>query len=265
MDTNKQIKLIALPEIRKNSPKVVLTLDKIRFELEKKNNADEYGEFCWFAREYPRCYRYHIDCAEYRLLAIYERYKKAKEYFEIRIQETDEGAFGFTYSSKEITAIYWDFESFLSSINTALDILARIVGVSYIEQTPPSFNKLCKKECGGPVEIMKKAQITWVSKMKEYRDCFIHYTPVDTLLGINADLYSDGWEIRCELPANPNVRDILGFKYSRRVELLKYTISTYKHMVALDKSIAKEIKALYKRNDFPKRKSNLFFLGTRNK
>lgn len=261
---NKSIKLIELPEFRKLSPDVVRICDKIRFELGKKDDTDEYGEFCWFAREYPRCYRYHLDCAEYRLQTIYDRYKKVKDEFEKRIDEQDD-SYGFAVSSKEVITIYWDFESFLSSINSALDILARVVGVAYPEQTPPSFNKICKKEYNGLVDILRLAQKNWVSQMKDYRDCFIHYTPVDTQLLIAAEFYKDRWEIRCKLPINPNVRDIHGFKYSRRVELLKYSISTYKHMVALDKSIAREIKRLYKKNEFPKRKKSLFFLGIRSK
>lgn len=258
-----KIELVALPEISKGSPEIVLVLDKIRFELEKLEDSGEYDEFCWFAREYPRCYRYHIECAKYRLLSIYKRYKKAQKYFEKEIKEVNQGAYCISFSSIEIMAIYWDFESYLSSINTALDILARIIGVAYPEQTPSSFNKLCKKEFDGPVNILKEAQNIWVTKMKDYRDCFTHYTPVDTELNISANLDVDKWDIRCKIPTNPNIRDILGFEYSKEVELLKYTISIYNHMIALDGSVANEIKRLYERNEFPKRKTNLFFLGER--
>ena len=252
----------SIPSINYDSPEVVKALDKIRFELQDKD-VDEYGEFCWFAREYPRCYRYHIDCARYRLQSINEKYIEAKEYFEKNLKDKSENCFGSSYSSLSVEAIYWDFESLLSSINTALDILARIVGVAFKEQTPPSFNKLCKKELGILTDTFRKAQKTWVSRMKDYRDCFVHYTPVDTMLYISADLYKDGWYIRCKLPTNPNSRDILGFRYSRKVELLNYACTIYKHMMALDKSIAKEIKLLYKKNEFPIRKTNLFFLGVR--
>jgi hypothetical protein len=57
----------------------------------------------------------------------------------------------------------------------------------------------------------------------------VHYTPIETLLTILVVRYSDGYELRCRLPVNPNVRDILGFRYSRRVELLKYGITVYRH------------------------------------
>jgi len=259
---NTKIDFINLPDINYESPELVKVLDKIRFELEDKD-INEYGEFCWFAREYSRCYRYHIDCAKYRLLSIVETYKEAKKYFKQRLLDIDDKCFGLSYSSIEIEAIYWDFESYLSSVNTALDILARIVGAASKEQTPPSFNKLCKKELGNLTDILKKAQKNWVIRLKDYRDCFIHYTPVDTVLGINADLYEDGWHIRCKIPTNPNIREIMGFKYSKKVELLTYALSINKHMTALDKSISKEINRLYNKDEFPLRKTNLFYLGIR--
>lgn len=257
------IELPKLPSFSVSSPMIVQVFDKIRFELENSDKENNYAEFCWFAREYPRCYRYHIDSAEYRLKSIYEKYRIAYGYFCNSIQNEKNSCISMMYSNKNIYIIYWDFESFLSSINISLDLLARIIGTAYIEQTPPSFNKLCKKNLNGPVDILKKAQSLWVAKMKDYRDCFVHYTPVDTLLGISAELYTNGWEIRGKLPVNPNARDILGFKYSRKVELLKYAISVYKHMSALDRTMAREIAKLYKNNDFPKRIRNLFFLGKR--
>ncbi len=86
---------------------------------------------------------------------------------------------------------------------------------------------------------------------------------MDTLFLFSCNLYSNGFEVRCKLPTNPNVREILGFRFSRRVEVLKYAIHVYRQLQALDKRIAKQIAADYKLAEFPKRKDNLFFLGTR--
>ena len=255
------IPLPNLPKFSESSLKIVQVFNRIRFDLD---TSDEYAEFYWFAREYPRCYRYHIDCAEFRLKGIHQKYQAAHIHFSHELQKRDENCFGMAYSNQQTYEIYWDFEAFLSAMNTALDLLARIVGTAYHEQTPPSFNKLCKrKNLNGPAVILKKAQKLWVSRMKDYRDCFVHYTPVDTLLSISAKQYSNGWEVRGKLPTNPNVRDILSFKFSRRVELMKYAIPVFKHMSALDSAVSKEIYRLYKANQFPKQINNLFFLGKR--
>lgn len=257
--------IVPLPNLPKfsddRSPKIVQVFDRIRFDLDKN---DEYAEFCLFAREYPRCYRYQIDCAEFRLKGIYQKYRTAHAYFTHELRKEGENYFKMAYSNQQTYETYWDFEAFLSAINTALDLLARIVGTAYHEQMPLSFNKLCnKKNLNGPANILKKAQKIWVSRMKNYRDCFIHYTPVDTFPDISANCYSYGWEVRGKLPTNPNIRDIFGFKFSRRVELLKYAISVFKHMCALDSAVSKEIYKLYKAKQFPKRVNDLFFLGKR--
>lgn len=246
-----------------SSPKVVQIFDNIIVDLE---NGEKYFEFCYFAREYPRYYRYYLSCAEFRLKEIYRKYQIDHAYFSDNIQKRDDDCFEMALTiSPHTYAIYWDFEAFLSAINTSLDILARIVGTAYDEQMPPSFNKLCSKNLNGPANILKKAQKIWVSKMKDYRDCFVHYVPIDRFVSIKATRYSNGWEIRGKLPINPNIREPSKFKFSRRVELLKYSISVFKHMLALDNSVAIEIYKLYKINQFPKRIDNLVHLGERKK
>lgn len=238
-------------------------LDRIRFEVD---DDDAYAEFAWFAREYPRVYRYHINHVEFRLTQIHEKYQKAHSRFASQITKVDENCFGMAMGNEDTLQVYWDFESFLNAVSTSLDVLARIVGTSYVEQTPPSFNKLCKKNhLTGCADILRAAQSRWVSRMKDYRDCFVHYTSVDTILVFSCNLYNNGFEIHCKLPINPNVRDILGFRFSRRVEVLKYAIHVYRQLQALDKRIAKQISNDYKTGNFPKRKDNLFFLGTRSR
>ena len=60
--------LPGLPAMPLRSPAIVRVHDRIRFELDSQ---DELAEFCWFAREYPRCYRFHFEGAEFRLRSIY--------------------------------------------------------------------------------------------------------------------------------------------------------------------------------------------------
>lgn len=258
--------LISIPELPKNSVYdqliVVAVLDEIRFKLDE----DGYDEFSWFAREYPRCYRHHIDHATYRLKTIHQTYLKAFEYFKKEHSKKSDNCFGLSYGNIETQALYWNFETYLSAICSALDILARIVGTAYDEQVPVSFNKLCsKRNLNGIVELLRKAKDRWVNRVKDYRDCFVHYTPVDTTLSISAFEYSDGWQIRAKIPSNPNIRDILGFKSGRRHDLLRYSCTVYRHMAALDRSVGNAILKLFKANQYPKRINNLFFVGKRDR
>ena len=249
-----------LPVFPRRSPEVVRVLDRIRFEVD----ADEaMAEFAWFAREYPRVYRHHIGHVEHRLASIHNRYSNAHKDFSKQLSDVDPNCFSMAASSQEPLKVYWDFEAFLNAIGATLDVLARIVGTAYEENTPPSFSNLCKKDLGGFVDILRSAQQRWVSRMKDYRDCFVHYTCVDTMLSFSCNQYSDGFELRCKLPTNPNVRDIMGFRFSRRVEVLRYALATYKNLVALDRAIARQIAKDYDAGSFPKRVDNLFFIGTR--
>ena len=250
----------SLPPLIDNSPEIVRVLDIIRFKLGDKD-AEKFDEFYWFAREYPRCYRYHLDCADFRLKTIHELYLRA--HTELSKMLSPE-SYAVSIGNREVHQIYWDFESLLSEISISLDLLARIVGSAFETHMPVSFNKLCKKQNSNPIlEKLQSARKRWVLKLKDYRDCFIHYTPVDTMLSISLVQRWDGFHIRGKLPTNPNIRDIAGFRFSKRVELLKYACTVYKHMKALDRAIAKEIFRAYRRNEYPKKLTNLFFIGRR--
>ena len=221
-------------------------------------------EFYWFAREYPRFYRYHLGHAEHRLKEIHKKYNLIKTNEMLHINDFDENCFEVSVSNPMTHQIYWDFEAYLMALNAALDLMARVVGVTYPDQTPVSFNKLCaKKSLNGPVEILRRAKKRWVDRFKDYRDCFVHYTPADNRVYADVIRIDNGFLLRCKLPTNPNIRTVEGFKYSRKVEILKYASTLYRHISALDKAVAKEIMKLYKAGEFPKRTKNLFFIGQR--
>src|SRR5262249_6134227 len=97
-------------------------------------------------------------------------------------------------------------------------------------------------ECA--LEDLRVAQVYW--------DCFTHYTPVDTMLMVVLRRYSDRWEMRAKLPTNPNARDILGFRYSRRVELLRYALRVYGELIALDRAVARTVSHLYRQKHYPR-------------
>src|SRR5687768_12077655 len=58
-------------------PRLVRVFDDIRFELDGRLDADDFAEFTWFAREYPRCYRHHLSACAFRLRNIHARYQQA--------------------------------------------------------------------------------------------------------------------------------------------------------------------------------------------
>lgn len=221
------------------------------------------AEWYWFAREYSRCYRYHFDCAEYRIASMHKAYLSLASVLAQRAATADPATGSFGFSDQTVTIAYWEFDAFLAAINSALDVLARLVGVGYLEPMPPSFNRLCGRKPSGIAALLTRAQTLWVRRMKDYRDCFVHYTPVGTLLMAEAYRTPSGWRMHMKLPVNPNVRDVEGFQFSRRTDLMPYAAATYRHFVALDRAVATEIRRLYKLGEYPKRTQHLFGVGAR--
>src|SRR5438128_10544664 len=113
-------------------------------------------------------------------------------------------AFEVAKGNLSVDQLYWDFESYLSEINVALDLLARVVGPAFKQESPPSFNKLCKQTLEHPLlDFFRRSQCLWVRRLKDYRDCVMHYTPVDTMLTVNLRKYPSGRELLAKLPVNP--------------------------------------------------------------
>lgn len=251
-----------LPKFSSNSPEVVRALDRIRFEIERGDFDEDdprLSEFTWFAREYPRCYRHHLDCAEFRLRTIHSLISEIYAELAPKV-DSSPGMFGFSIGDMRVSRVYWDFESYICEVNNALDLLARIAGLVYRRQTPPNFDRFCKTREGqtAMLSIMQEAKSRWVQRMKSYRDCFTHFTPVDTMLSIGLTQYTDGFHIRAKLPVNPSAREILDFRYSRRVEFLRYALTTWRHMSALDRAVARQIAADYQAGTYPMRTTGLF-------
>lgn len=259
-----KIKISQNPIFKKSSPKIVLTYDKMRFELEKVD-AEKHAEFYWYAREFPRYFRYHFDNIEYRLTKIHTLYSLHLEEFNEKYDdENTKNCYEIRISNPYTFQIYWEFEALLNAISTALDILARISGLEFIEQTPVSLNNLAKKkDLFGVVEILRKAKLDWIDEMKNLRDCFVHYSPVDSRPYITFYRTATMWKVWGKLPTNPNIRVADAFEYSKKLDLLKYSIKLYEKLNLLDNDISTYIESLYKEGHFPKRIENLFFIGRR--
>jgi hypothetical protein len=236
-------------------------MDAVRYALDD----DDHAEFYWFARECPRNYRYHIYHAQHRLSSMRNAYAESREQFAKALREPDRSeTFGIAFGRGLSYQLYWDFEAYLAAVSSALDILARITGLFYPAPTPPSFNRFCaKKDLTGAADILRDARSRWVTRLKDYRDCFVHYTPVDNETSIGCFRYSDGWEVRAKLPTNPNIRESDGFRFSRRSEVLRYSFTTYRHLNALDRKVGQAISRSFRDGTFPARRDNLFFVSAR--
>lgn len=270
-----------LPEAtqhRRESPEIVLLMDRVRYNLENQKDESFY-EVCWFLREHPRIFRHHFECAQYRLFNIYSIYRQLLSDFEYKLSEDSAGVgtvleiaelekksqlFELSISDLRIKVLYWDFESLLASICMSLDTMARILSVAYKEQLPASFNQASKKkERDEIIDFLVSEKTAWVDGLKDYRDCFTHYTPVDTLLSMKLVREEMDWVVWGKLPSNPNERDITRFEFSPEYDVLCYSIEVFSKLVNFDHEISKILESRYNRGVFPVSTSGLFYVGKR--
>lgn len=237
-------------------PAVVAILDQIR-------RAQGYDEFTWFIREYPRNFRYFWYRAEHRLKAIHSQYRWAAD--QASASANDATTVSLGWGRDRAWETYWDFEDYLNALNSALDTLARVVAPYYPQPTPPSFSRVARRlDLGGIAEDFRNANARWVQRMKDYRDCFTHYAPVDNEAFIRAVRGRDGaFLILCPLPTNPNERETEHFRYSRRLDVLSYSLTLHRHLRALDRKVSRRIESAWKAGEFPRRRHGLFGVGAR--
>ena len=264
-----RVPILALPVLDTRTPTfeppyVVRVLDGIRFQVMDCHPSGEMDEFAWFAREYPRVYGHHMECAEFRINTIAKLYAELHLELVGRLHANDQ-IVELTQSDLRVKRIYWDFESLLCEIGSALDSLVRIVGLAYKQEMPPSFSRFCRKEISGDPfsAVFRSAQERWVNRMKDYRDCFVHYTPTDTHLSVRLVRRTRGYETRCKLPINPNERDITRFRFPLSVDVLRYALSLRRRMLALDKSVGSLLKDAHVGHRYPVRAHGLFTVGRR--
>lgn len=155
--------------------------------------------------------------------------------------------------------IYWEFEALLNAANTAIDMLTRIAGLASQKQVPITFSKLLKKEDPSEIiNILASAKEEWIDRMKNYRDCFVHCTPVDSRVYVVIYRLSKSWKMWCKIPTNPNARDPMSYKFSKKVDLLRYAHGVYHNLISFEAKLSIKIEELYNNGEYPMRINKLF-------
>jgi hypothetical protein len=251
-----------LPVLKRESPKILKAMQKA-YQDPWWPESDE-DEFYWFSREYGRVLRHHFWNMDYRLQRIHCLYVSAHERASKDLEDAPPEQFGYSFSDQSCLVTHWEFEGFLNAAGAALDVIARLVGPAYTENTPPSFSKLCKKtHLTGYADDLRDAEERWVKKMKSYRDCFVHYTPSDTLLKFSTTFRGDKSYLIFQIPVNPDSRDITMFRWSINKDLLRTAIDFRKKIHSLDKKIGIRMTNDHSNSLFPLRCGHLLRIGRR--
>lgn len=155
------------------------------------------------------------------------------------------------------TQVYWNFEDYLSSMRSLLDIYMVICrGASAAPGSLPwSFSVLNKANA----ELVKldrlyiilyEAYCNWAYDMIQYRDFYIHYGPFEDVHASRITLSQDGFKICHRLPDNPKLPRHQ-FKYTKNVDALEYSITVYNKLTELQSALVSEICSLNKIGKYP--------------
>ena len=172
--------------------------------------------------------------------------------------------FGQAFGDRTCSLVHWEFEALLNAAGASLDVIARLIGPAYSENTPVSFSRFCKKKhLSGYADDLRQAEEQWVTKLKSYRDCFVHYTPSDTLLMFSTVNRRNKAHLHFRVPVNPDSRDITLFRWSVNRDLLRTAIEFRRRIHALDKKLATRMKKDHRLKLFPIRRGHLLQIGRR--
>src|SRR5678815_1879631 len=82
--------------------------------------------------------RFHMDAAEFRLKSVHSLLAALKSDLCERQEAAHPDTYSLAVSNLKMQEVYWDFESFLSEVSIALDLLARVIGPAFTQESPPT-------------------------------------------------------------------------------------------------------------------------------
>jgi hypothetical protein len=223
----------------------------------------KYGEFIRVVSNYPVYFDHYYSHARYRLSEIHNKYGKMADYYDKRYKT---GHLVKHVNPEIVYEVYWDFESYLTTMSTSLDILTIMCRPAFKQETPSTFTQFCKwipknENPNEPYLILKSARDEWASKMKAYRVQAVHYTPLNkdaSLVSLNE--LGERFEFLIRLPDPDSIpeKDLLKekawyFTYNNNIDLLKYSIDVFNKLTTLEKTIASEFLKLYENGEYPKK------------
>lgn len=144
--------------------------------------------------------------------------------------------------------LYFEFDSLLSKARRSLDRLGTIAWMHYPppkgRALPNSFkDQLRDLRTSMPSEVFQKLDSFWQSsgrKLKDYRDCAHHFTPLD-VLGCSATVKRgthSAFTVHAPIPDNPSARSRKAFVYKQELDALTYGWETANEVLGLYQALA---------------------------
>jgi len=189
-------------------------------------------------------YFFHSEHAEFRLKGIYNKYQLAHACYSDVVDDLDEREFASEELKGLGEAILWDFQAFLSSLTTAVDLLHELTESLNSNRHVRALRAEVENLDHNPMQIFSKADKRWIRKLKKYCLSAQRYPLFDQDEKIGVARHSDGWELRIKLPTNPESAGSGDLRFSRRNEVLRFALNMFKCWRALDAALYRHFKVI---------------------
>lgn len=149
------------------------------------------------------------------------------------------------------TEAYYEFDALIAKARRTYDCLAAVlwfVFERHMSQCPGNFAKALAAYKSVPEDLRLRLKSSWDrfgSKLKDYRDCVMHYVPVDAHHGTawTERLNCGVWSVMIRIPDNPEVRRRAKFTYQLNLDALDYGWELANELTEVIELVATAIKA----------------------
>lgn len=124
---------------------------------------------------------------------------------------------------------YYEFDAWLSSAIRVYDTSRYILWDAYrgTGSMPSSFDRVIETAKGIPGDLKQRLEQSWLTygaRIKAYRDCIHHYSPLDFGMSTARATALSGliWSTQMHIPDNPEARSKTNFRFDNRLDALTF-------------------------------------------
>lgn len=155
-----------------------------------------------------------------------------------------------TYTSSETAAAWYELDALLTAARRTYDATRFLLWQAFGsgDSVPRNFIRAVRACTKLPPHLRAELQRSWTTnceKLTDYRDCLMHYAPLNPGMAEARMTRVDGrtWTMSALLPDNPETKSAERFTFARRLDALAYGWSVAAETVRIAGRIVEEATA----------------------
>jgi hypothetical protein len=147
--------------------------------------------------------------------------------------------------------LYFELDALTAKARRTYDALGHVIWDAYghpRDRCPGNFANFLDVCNRVPDVLHSRLSQSWNTfgvKLKDYRDCILHYTPLDTRIGSACMVRLDcgAWSAKIFIPDNPEARAASKFTFDRRLDALNYGWELTSEVIDVSALVADSIRS----------------------